>query len=564
LMNAMGKADQRFRDELVLSVVNICMAERYALVTDFVWYLSVLADLIRVPCSSHGALIGEQIIDVCLRVEVIREAAVGILAPLLLDMSLLEQSNVNKTVPGALKAVAWVIGEYAHCVVDHEEILDAMLNPAVKQLPGETQAVYLQAIFKVYASAVLAYSQGIRPTGAVGALPAPEVEPLIELANGDAESGDAESAPAPGKLVPESEDLVTLREKVSRCVAPFTTSFNLEVRERSCQMQQMLAIVGEAESSNPGSGIAIIEAFATVLGEEIQPVSIKAQRKIEIPDDFASEEPMSAEWDYLLASSDEEEDDEYASKRSKKGKKSKKKDKASKELRDVTEIFGAKKTKEQIAKEERESREMLAKHKEKMGQYYLEGDSANGEEATQKSSKTIKTLPGPESATMLALENRLANHNVGQAERPTIKGESDSDEDEEELVVAGPRKGKHYDPKNDSMRLHGELGAFNPLKPLDRGEHLPAVEAYPRFDPYSKDDTFNAFAPQQHAGEKKSKDKKKKSKDKKKDKKDKPDDGATNGSTKEKKSKKEKNGGKVKSSSKDVDALSQTLLNAEV
>ena len=173
LMNSMGKADQRFRDELVLSVVNICMAERYALVTDFVWYLSVLADLIRVPCSSHGALVGEQIIDVCLRVEVIREAAVGILAPLLLDTSLLEQSNVNKTVPSALKAVAWVVGEYAHCIVDHEEILDAMLNPAVKQLPGETQAVYLQAIFKVYASAVLAYSQGIRPTGAVGALPAP-------------------------------------------------------------------------------------------------------------------------------------------------------------------------------------------------------------------------------------------------------------------------------------------------------------------------------------------------------------------------------------------------------
>ena len=127
-----------------------------------------------------------------------------------------------------------------------------MLNPAVKQLPGETQAVYLQAIFKVYASAVLAYSQGIRPTGAVGALPAPEVEPLIELANGDAENADAENAPAPGKLVPESEDLVNLREKVSRCVAPFTTSFNLEVRERSCQMQQMLAIVGEAESSNRG------------------------------------------------------------------------------------------------------------------------------------------------------------------------------------------------------------------------------------------------------------------------------------------------------------------------
>ena len=121
------------------------------------------------------------------------------------------------------------------------------------------------------------------------------------------------------------------------------------------------------------------------------------------------------------------------------------------------------------------------------------------------------------------------------------------------------------------MRLHGELGAFNPLKPLDRGEHLPAVEAYPKFDPYSKDDAaFNAFAPQQHTGEKRSSKDKKKKKDKKKDKKDKPDDGAAaNGSTKEKKPKKEKKeknrgGGKAKTSSKDVDALSQTLLNAEV
>ena len=58
----------------------------------------------------------------------------------------------------------------------------------------------------------------------------------------------------------------------------------------------------------------------------------------------------------------------------------------------MTEIFGAKKTKEQIAKEERESREMLAKHKEKMGQYYLEGDSANGEETTKSRARSKRFL----------------------------------------------------------------------------------------------------------------------------------------------------------------------------
>ena len=571
LMNAMGKADQRFRDELVASIIRICMNERYALVTDFVWYLSVLADLIRVPCSSHGALIGEQIIDVCLRVEVIREAAVGILAPLLLDVSLLEQSNVNKTVPSALKAVAWVVGEYAHHIVDHEEILDAMLNPAVKQLPGEVQAVYLQAIFKVYASAVLNYSRGIRPTGAVGALPAPSTEPLIDVGDSSEAHAGFSSGVAPGKLVPESEDLVELRKKVSERIEPFTTSFNLEVRERSCQLQQMLNIVGSAEQREPGTGIAIIEAFATVMSEEIQPVSVKAQRKIEIPADILADEPVSAEWDYLLVSSDEEEDEEYSSKKGKKLKKKDKKDKGSKELREVTEIFGAKKSKEQIAREERESREMLAKHREKMGQYYLEGDTAQTADA-KKTSKAPKSLPGPESAAMLALEARLANHTVGQGERPAIKGESDS-ESEEESVETGPKKGKHYDPKNAQTRLHGELGAYNPLKPLDRNEHLPSVEAYPRFDPYSKDEAaFNAFSP--NTGDAKSRKDKKDKKDKKKRDKTKSAEGEEQGAAskekkapKEKKDKRDKSGAKKPKKDKatvDVDALAQSLIDAEV
>ncbi|CEG00870.1 Clathrin/coatomer adaptor,adaptin-like,N-terminal [Ostreococcus tauri] len=573
LMNCMGKADQRFRDELVSSVIRICMNERYALVTDFVWYLSVLADLIRVPCSSHGALIGEQIIDVCLRVEVIREAAVGILAPLLLDVSLLEPSNVNKTVPSALKAVAWVVGEYAHHIVDHEEILDALLNPAVKQLPGDAQAVYVQAIFKVYASAVLNYSRGIRPTGAVGALPAPE--PLIDISVDDdtaAASGAARDGAGvtPGTLVPESEDLIELRDKVSRRIEPLTTSFNLEVRERSCQLQKMLGIVGAAERSEPGSGIAIIEAFATVMSDEIQPVSVKAQRKIEVPAELLDDEPMSAEWDYLLVSSDEEEDDEYASRKGKKkGKKSKSKDKMSKDLREVAEIFGAKKTKEQVAREERESREMLAKHKEKMGQYYLEGETGADKE---KKKGPPKSLPGPESAAMLALEARLASHAVGQTERPAIKGESDSESEEEEQVIA-VKKGKSYDPKNASSRLHGELEAYNPLKPLERNEHLPTVEAYPRFDPYSQDEAaFNAFAPSGGDARSHHKDKK----DKKKRDKKKKDKGAggEDGESKEKKPKKEKGAGEKKSGGTkkksgekktvDVDALAQSLMDAKV
>ena len=94
----MGKAEQRFRDELVWSCIHICMNDRYALVTDFVWYLTVLADLTRVPSSSHGGLVGDQLVDICLRVEVVRESAVAILKPLLLDKALREAAPVNATV----------------------------------------------------------------------------------------------------------------------------------------------------------------------------------------------------------------------------------------------------------------------------------------------------------------------------------------------------------------------------------------------------------------------------------------------------------------------------------
>jgi AP-3 complex subunit delta-1 len=138
-------------------------------------------------------------------------------------------------------------------------------------------------------------------------------------------------------------------------------------------------------------------------------------------------------------------------------------------------------------------------------------------------------------------------------------------------VPTGPRKGKHYDPKVASSQLHGELGAYNPMKPLDRGEHLPSVEAYPRFDPYSKDDAaFNAFSPDAGKHHKSSKEKKSK-KDKSKSKKKKANGegideaGASNkGGSKEKKAKKEKKSSEKKTKAADVDGLAKSLLDAAV
>jgi hypothetical protein len=47
-------AEQPFRDQLVGCVLNMCQADRYARLSDFSWYVTVLADLARVPESNHG------------------------------------------------------------------------------------------------------------------------------------------------------------------------------------------------------------------------------------------------------------------------------------------------------------------------------------------------------------------------------------------------------------------------------------------------------------------------------------------------------------------------------
>ena len=495
LMGAMGKAEQRFRDELVWSVIHVCMNDRYALVTDFVWYLTVLADLIRVPSSSHGGLVGDQLVDICLRVEVVRESAVAILKPLLLDPALLENTATNATVPEALKAVAWIVGEYAHFVADHVEVVEALSHPNVANLPAHVQAVYVQSLLKVYASAVAAHA-GARP-------PPPCAEPAeapFEIARRDS-AAEAEDTPMPvaDELVPMSPYLTHLSETIARNLAPFAVSMHLEVRERACQLRTILDVASAAEARRPGEGVAIVEQFAVVLSEEVQPVSLKAQRKIEPPPELLLSAPLSKEWDDLLASSDEESDDEYAG--SRKGKKGKKGGKKSK-TKDVTDLFAQKKSKEQIAKEEQEARDMLARHREKMGNYYLGGeapaappvdDASGGKKKKKKKGQleeapeALPAPPAPEPEMPAYMRASMAGVKMA---RPEIKGESDSSEEEDEedrMNARGAKKSALYAPKNAASALHAGLGGYDPLKPLGRGEEMPSVEAYPTFDPYANE-----------------------------------------------------------------------------
>ena len=105
-------------------------------ITNFEWYISVLVQLTRVEGTKHGGLIAAQLLDIPVRVKVIRPAAVVQMAALLDNPSLHATSHQNSTVSEVLYAAAWVVGEFCESITDPLPVLQALLQPRVTALPG--------------------------------------------------------------------------------------------------------------------------------------------------------------------------------------------------------------------------------------------------------------------------------------------------------------------------------------------------------------------------------------------------------------------------------------------
>lgn len=118
----------KYRDELIAKIIDICSQNDYQFVTNFEWYISVLVDLARVEGGTdHGNLIAQQMLDVAIRVESIRPFATKQMVrfsfvlqseSLTFDSQaiLVENCSVfanNTSVCEVLYAAAWICGEFA-------------------------------------------------------------------------------------------------------------------------------------------------------------------------------------------------------------------------------------------------------------------------------------------------------------------------------------------------------------------------------------------------------------------------------------------------------------------
>lgn len=80
----------------------MAMKDKHSLVNDFAWYLSILLSLSRLVNSCGGKfadLIAEQLIEIALRVEIVRPYAVEIMMSILLDESILTTQQRDTMAP---------------------------------------------------------------------------------------------------------------------------------------------------------------------------------------------------------------------------------------------------------------------------------------------------------------------------------------------------------------------------------------------------------------------------------------------------------------------------------
>lgn len=196
LLHHVDMATGNYKVDLVERIIEICSSEKYALVTDFAWYMDVLVILARTKgIDGHaggtnlGPLVSSQIIDVTLRVLPVRPYAVRRMIGIILEGGKNENENVTfsstfglesnvNMLPEVLPNAAFIIGEYSSLIDEaismevegsddedelrkynsssigtYHAILQALTDPSiVDSLSLRTQSIYIHATMKVFAA----------------------------------------------------------------------------------------------------------------------------------------------------------------------------------------------------------------------------------------------------------------------------------------------------------------------------------------------------------------------------------------------------------------------------
>ena len=117
LSHADKSKDSSHRDEVVSSVMYMCSKEKYGLVTDFHWYVSIMMRLLTlIRTVKNSAIWAEQLVEITLRVPEVRGYAVDTVLQMVSDKTLILGQARFYSAP-LIKGAMWIVGEYADIVM---------------------------------------------------------------------------------------------------------------------------------------------------------------------------------------------------------------------------------------------------------------------------------------------------------------------------------------------------------------------------------------------------------------------------------------------------------------
>lgn len=295
-----------YKTEVIGRILTMCSQDNYTNVVDFEWYIDILTQLVRMaPVSrqmdegleqtatttklSAGDIsekIGNELRSVAVKVRAIRAASVNA-AELILRQFSTEATSAQPITSGALRPVAWMVGEYSDQLTAAEDSLGHLLQVIPRAMYPDVLASCLQATIKMFA----------------------------QVTGSDFGSWTSERKAKTSLLL----------ARIIHVLEPLVLHPNLEVQERAVEFTELLKLTSEAVSGQPTSNdefqqdppLLLTQAIPSLfMGWELNSVAYAAQKNVPLPAGLDLDEPIHPNLGRLLAAGDNltlgtEEEDEF-------------------------------------------------------------------------------------------------------------------------------------------------------------------------------------------------------------------------------------------------------------
>ncbi|KAH3679889.1 hypothetical protein WICMUC_000632 [Wickerhamomyces mucosus] len=275
----------QYKLNIIRKILKISSNDNYKNIPSFPWYLSVLNDLLDLSIINNldnqivGDLIGNQFLDITIRVPSIRKDIIKI------GIKILNDAKYYNKSPNILQNIIWITGEYSNFIKNGDDLIESILNfkKTLFNLSNpKILIIYIQSIIKIYNNFI----------------------------NKDLEYWDTF----------KREEILKLTNSIINFLNELNVNKNFEIQERSIEFQEFLKlIVDSIEEHDPNAvepPLLITKALPSLFDSwEITPLSPGTQLKISKPIGLDLDTPINQEfWDDIieeLSKEDNYDDEEF-------------------------------------------------------------------------------------------------------------------------------------------------------------------------------------------------------------------------------------------------------------